>query len=223
MIRKGTILAIAITTTLFTTVIACGNKSADGRRPKVDSLPYSNSVKETKGNIEDSLIVPGSEVGKVKIGMTTEALIKAIGEPDLSDAAMGKAWLTWYNNKNRSSQLDVYTAYKDSNMGEKTVQLIRVSSQDLNTEDFIRVGASPGDIEKKFPELKYISHYRKDGTGEIVSLWADQKAGVAFEFSAVEKFKKCSAVIVFDVKRPLLSIYQSFLNIHHWTELNEAE
>jgi hypothetical protein len=220
MIRTGTILAIAITTTLFTIVIACGNKSAEGRRHNVDSLPYLNSVKETK---EDSLIVPGSKVGKVKIGMTTEALIKAIGEPDLSDAAMGKAWLTWYNNKNRSSQLDVYTAYKDSNMSEKTVELIRVSSKDLNTKDFIRVGASLGDIEKKFPELKYISHYRKDGTGEIVSLYADQKAGIAFEFSAVEKFKKCSAVIVFDVKRPLLSIYQSFLNIHHWTELNEAE
>jgi hypothetical protein len=223
MEKIGASLAKAITAILLTAVIACHNRSAEESRRNVDSSTYLNSVKEIKGNTEELLIVPGSEVGKVRIGMHSEALIKAIGQPGLSDAAMGKAWLTWYNNKNKISQLDVYTAYKDSNMSERTVQLIRVSSQDFSTKDSIHAGTSFNEIGKKVPALKYISDYRKDSTGEIISLYVDQKKGIAFEFSLIDHLKKCSAVIVFDPDRPLLSIFQSFLNIHGWMKLDEAE
>jgi hypothetical protein len=223
MMRITATLERTFTTVLFTAVMACNNRSAEGNRREVDSLFHLDSVREQiKGKNVDLLIAPGTAIGKAKIGMNTEALIKAIGEPDLSDAAMGKAWLTWYNNRNASSELDVYTAYKDSNMTERTVQLIRASSQNVSTKDSIGVGTFFGEIGKKFPGMRYVSHYRKDSTGEIVSLYADQNKGIAFEFSAVEHDKKCSSVIVFDTSRPLLSIYESFLNIHRWKKYSTA-
>ena len=222
--RIGAIFIGTLTMVFLTAVMACNDRSAEGRTRDVDSLFHLDTVgkKEKPMNV-DLLIVPGSAIGKVKIGMNTQALVKTIGEPDLSDAAMGKAWLTWYNKKSPSSELDVYTAYTDGNMTERTVQLIRASSENFRTTDSVGVGTSFGEIEKKFPGLRYVSHYRKDSTGEIVSLYADQKEGVAFEFAAVENHKKCLSVIVFDTSRLLLSVYESFLNIRRWKKINDPK
>jgi hypothetical protein len=222
--RIAAILTTTLTMVLLTAVMACNNRRAKENRRDLDSLFHLDTVGKTiKGKNVDLLIVPGNAIGKVKIGMNTEALVKTFGEPDLSDAAMGKAWFTWYNNKNASSELDVYTAYTDSNMTEKTVQLIRASSQNFTATDSVGIGTSFGEIEMKFPGLRYVSHYRKDSTGEILSLYADQKEGVAFEFAAVENHKKCLSVIVFDTSRLLLSVYESFLNIRRWKKFNDPK
>jgi hypothetical protein len=44
------------------------------------------------------------------------------GKPDMSDAAMGKAWLTWYGKKdehNNKTELNIYTHIKTPACGKK--------------------------------------------------------------------------------------------------------
>jgi len=79
MEKIGASLAKAITAILLTAVLACHNRRAEDSGRNVDSSTYLNSVKEIKGNTEEFLIVPGSKVGKVRIGMNSEELIRAIG------------------------------------------------------------------------------------------------------------------------------------------------
>ncbi|RZK58182.1 MAG: hypothetical protein EOO91_08780 [Pedobacter sp.] len=42
------------------------------------------------------LIVPGKSIGKFYLGQNVIELDSILGKPDLSDAAMGKAWSIWY-------------------------------------------------------------------------------------------------------------------------------
>ncbi len=43
----------------------------------------------------DTLIVPGERIGFIKIGADTDTVDHKLGEPDGSDAAMGKASEWW--------------------------------------------------------------------------------------------------------------------------------
>src|SRR5690606_20623318 len=65
------------------------------------------------------LIVPGQSIGNISIGMNAGEIEKILGKPDLSDAAMGKAWLTWFSKVSDTitgNELNIYTEYKDSEM-----------------------------------------------------------------------------------------------------------
>lgn len=80
---------------LFIVFTSCNNRagttgSNDTAIRKITA--DTNKVKNGPVN-SDSLIIPGESIGKVVLGENVASL-QVLGEPDLSDAAMGKAWLT---------------------------------------------------------------------------------------------------------------------------------
>ena len=144
-------------------LLACNSNKTPREEIKSDTvatLPVTdsgnNNVKNdsvtlnAENNVEvNKLIVPGESTGKAVLNMDAAGLEKKFGKPDMSDAAMGKAWLTWYGKKdehNSKTELNIYTTYKDTTIREKTVQQIRTTSSFFSTENKVHVYSSLNEI-----------------------------------------------------------------------------
>lgn len=165
----------------------------------------------TKADKDNFLIVPGDKIGSTSIGLDTEKL-GSLGKPDFSDAAMGKAWLVWYDKKNASNQkqikLMVYTTYKDSEMKEKVVSEIRVTSSQFKLKNGIGIGTSFETIKKEFPEIKEFTKYRNQRTGKEVFIYDAPSSGIAFEFISYEgESAQCIAIVIYDKRKTLNTDY----------------
>src|ERR1043166_7948146 len=87
---------------------------ADTTRTGTDRSQASSPA-DTLSNVHSNdTIIAGQSVGKIQIG-ASDATLNMLGKADLSDAAMGKAWLTWYGKQDETNrtELNVYTAYRD--------------------------------------------------------------------------------------------------------------
>ena len=161
-----------------------------------DSVPKAKPVNLT--------IIPGKSIGNVSLDQNSEELA-FLGQADLSDAAMGKAWLTWYstNSKlvNGKTELNIYTTYKDHEMKEKVVRQIRITSPDFKTESGISVGMPFSEIQKLVPNLDYTGHFQNPGTNDNVELYDDAAVGIAFEILNDGSEKTCVAIIVHPSER----------------------
>jgi len=152
---------------------------------------------------ENFIIAPGEKIGNTMIGASAETL-SALGQPDLSDAAMGKAWMSWFSKKpnNSGTELMVSTGYKDSEMKEKTIKEIRVNSPDFKTAGGNSVGNTVLDIVEEFPNIKATMAYSNIKTGQEVEVFDDQFSGIAFEIQK-EAPKKCIAIIIHEKDKPV--------------------
>ena len=156
------------------------------------------------------LIVPGESIGKIKLGMDAAGLEKILSKPYVSNAAMGKAWLTWKGKRdehNNATELNVYTTYKDSTMQEKTVQQVRTTSSSFFTADSLHVYASLEEISAKFPGLKKRAHYSEDGRSIVI--YDDEKKGIAFEIAEANEQQICTGIIVHPKGKDVTEIYIS--------------
>jgi len=127
-----------------------------------NSSPMNDSVTlNSESNAEaNKLIVPGENIGNALLNTNADSLETKFGKPDMSDAAMGKAWLTWYGKKdehNNKTELNIYTTYKDTSMQEKTVQQIRTTSSFFSTENNVHVYSSLDEIKKSFPAIQKLN------------------------------------------------------------------
>jgi len=158
-------------------------------------------------------IIAGESIGNVWLGQNTSALV-FLGPADLADAAMGKAWQTWYskNSKliNGKSELNIYTTYKDSEMKEKVVRQIRITSSDFKTPDGLGVGSSFDVISNSFAELDLLGSFAKPGSTDTVELYDVIGSGIAFEIENTGSEKKCVAVIVHTAGKKATEEYLSF-------------
>src|SRR5574337_914143 len=155
----------------------------------------------------DRLIISGERIGKVKLDEDVSSL-EVLGRPDKSDAAMGKAWLYWYGKRdehNNATELDVYTAYKDSTMREKSVQQVRTTSSQFVTANHIHVYSSLEEIEQKFPEIKKIAFYNKDGRNILI--YDAVEKGIAFEIAKANNQHICTGIIIHEKDKPVTEIY----------------
>lgn len=140
----------------------------------------------------DKMITPGGGIGKITIGQNADTVMKVLGKPDSSDAAMGSQLMTWYDKHDpKAYQLNVFS---HRNMGAKDeaisrVKAIRVTSPAFNTSEMIHAGTPFRAINKHF-SLRKITSTNKKG----VAIYNDQKGGIAFE---VDSDNICSAIIVF--------------------------
>ena len=152
---------------------------------------------------ENLVIAPGEKIGNTMIGANAETL-KDLGQPDLSDAAMGKAWMSWLskNPNNPGTELMVSTGYKDSEMKEKTIKEIRVNSPDFKTSGGNGVGYTILDIVEEFPNIKATTAYSNSKTGQEVEVFDDQVSGIAFEIQK-EVPKICIAIIIHEKDKPV--------------------
>lgn len=165
---------------------------------KENTASEKESLKRESSELPDRLVLPGKSVGKTTLGMSAEKIPELLGKADESDAAMGKAWLTWYGKKrdehNNRTELNIYTTYKDSSMQGKTVQQIRITSSFFETPGGHRVYNSSEEMKKEFPEMKLVAGYKDDG--REIQLFDDEQNGIGFEFVLAGKEQICTGIII---------------------------
>ncbi len=172
---------------------------------------------KTAGQVQDNfLVVPGEQVGKTHLGITASLLNSLLGKPDMSDAAMGKAWLTWYGKRdehNNRTRLDIYVTYKDSSMSEKVVKQIRTTSSSFHTAGNLHVYSSMVDIRQRFPGLEKAGHYNTDGRDILI--YDDKSKGIAFEQVAAGNEDICTAIIIHERNVPVTQTYIYLRSLQH--------
>lgn len=204
--------------------IACNE--SPGKNPREDSSVVKDSTvttntesvkpkEDTATHVQSSnkLIIAGKSIGNVWLGMNDSMLVAEFHKPDISDAAMGKAWLTWYGKKpdehNNKTRLDVYTTYKDTSMREKTVQQIRTTSSFFETGNGIHVYSSFKNVKTAFPQLKKAATYKDDG--REFTVYDDKEQGIAFEMVSAGAEKLCTGVII---HKPGASVTAVYISLH---------
>jgi len=168
----------------------------------------SVALNSGKNNETNKLIIPGESIGNARLNTDAANLEAEFGKPDMSDAAMGKAWLTWYGKKdehNNRTELNIYTTYRDTSMREKSVQQIRTTSSFFSTENNMHVYTSLDEIKKVFPGVQKL--YQLPNNGRNISVYDDVKSGIAFEIANANDQKICVAIIVHIKGRKVSDVY----------------
>jgi hypothetical protein len=163
------------------------------------SIPPDSLKLERNQTISgNQLIAPGKSIGLTSLGVDAETLEKNLGRPDRSDAAMGKAWLSWIGKKrddhNNQTRLDIYTTYADTTMRSKAVKQIRVTSSFFKTKEGLGVYSGLVVIKQHHPGLKAIGSYREDGRS--FAIYDAISEGIAFEIVKAGNEEICTGVIV---------------------------
>lgn len=177
---------------------------------KHDTVIVNNDQSQTDTTASESnpLIVAGESVGKISLGADAATLQSILGKPDMSDAAMGKAWETWYGKQrdehNNKTELNIYTAYKDTSMREKTVQQIRTTSSFFKTNDSVCVYSSLDEIKNKYT-VKKSAQYNSDG--RTITVYDDKKNGIAFEMASASTQNICTGIIIHPKNKSVNDIY----------------
>ncbi len=177
---------------------------------KHDTVLVNNDQLQTDTAVSESnpLIISGESVGKISLGADASTLQNILGKPDMSDAAMGKAWETWYGKQrdehNNKTELNIYTAYKDTSMREKTVQQIRTTSSFFTTNDSLHVYSSLDEIKNKYA-IKKAAQYTSDG--RAVTLYDDKQKGIAFEIASAGAQNICTGIIIHPKNKSVNDIY----------------
>ena len=140
---------------------------------------------------EEWAIIPGKSIGMTSLEENVEKLSE-LGKPDVSDSAMGKSWSTWISKDAEKNELNIYSTYKNSEMKEKVVRQIRITSSKFETPTEITTGKSLQEIQKAYPEIKLVGKYTDEKTQKLVEIYDSEKNGIAFEFTQNE----CAAIIV---------------------------
>lgn len=190
------------------TVVACNNKTPQPGQKKntVEQAAGVSMPHEGMGQEESNRIVAGKQVGKIRLGITGEELVKTLGLPDESDAAMGKAWLSYKGKAQPETELWVYTAYSDTSMRYKTVQFVRTNSAYFKTDEKVGAGSTYADLRKAYPRLKKVARRAEGKNG--IALY-DNGNGIAFEVTEAANETRCTAVLVYESSRRLLDIYRT--------------
>jgi hypothetical protein len=150
-----------------------------------------------------TVLVPGERLGHITLGLNADSVEPLLGMPDASDAAMGKAWLTWKGKENTAgpSLLQLYTTYKDTSMSVKTVKQIRTTSPYFKTVTGLHVGSTLAQLKAVFPALKKTDDYTEAGVQ--YELYDAVAAGIAFEMKA----GVCTGILVHEKGQRADSIY----------------
>jgi hypothetical protein len=177
---------------------ACTNQvNKVSKQPGIDT---ANGVlpPETGSVDNDHLILPGQRIGRTHLGISTEELIALLNKPHSSDAAMGKAWLSWYGEGNRERRLDIYTTYADSNMTKKVVKVIRINSPVFATSEGLRTGSGLKEIRNVFPNL-----YRAARKIDKQELYLVDNKGIGFIVAGV----RCTDILVYARDMDITNLY----------------
>lgn len=219
MRRRFSVLMAALVSPLCLVVMmsACQNgahKSSDEAHSDstvIAPLPESSKPERPApaAPISDRVITPGTSIGQTFLEEHPDTLIAILGKPDYQDAAMGKAWLTWFGKKrdehNNQTELNVFLTYQDSTMREKVVRQIRTTSSWFLLQDSIHVYSAFSQIKNAFPDIKYSGKYTEDG--RQLRIYDDLDQGVAFETVTAAGQTLCTAILVHVPGTPLNSVY----------------
>lgn len=175
---------------------------------------------QPKVNLE---IIAGKSIGNVALEQNTQALA-FLGPADLSDAAMGKSWQTWYSAHSKlksgatgeaesydvKSELNIYDTYKDNELKEKVVRQIRITSADFKTPQGLGAGSTFDAISGSYAMLDLLGSYTKPSTTNTIELYDVTNLGIAFEIANTGSEKICVAVIVHAAGKKATEEYRYF-------------
>ncbi|MVN78312.1 hypothetical protein GO988_18435 [Hymenobacter sp. HMF4947] len=157
-----------------------------------------------------ALVVPGRSLGQTKLGSNATTL-GALGKAAYSDAAMQKAWTTWYGRRptdgSAPNELDVYTAPQANDVDHHTVQVVRATSPWFQLANGLRVGSSLAVIWAAYGRLPLATSYPL-AAGQRY-LYDDVRRGVAFETDGTAGTSRCRALIVHTPGRAVVATYLS--------------
>ncbi|MEO3403061.1 hypothetical protein AAFN85_04105 [Mucilaginibacter sp. CAU 1740] len=223
MIRNSLIIAsIAIC------LMACGNNNkkettlADTNKiPKDTTGQHIDDKKDTTvhhtlasdtseaNNVTgtDWLVTPGKGIGHIVLDGDVRDVMKQLGKPDSSDAAMGSSLMVWFAGHGPSGNRTA--VFARHNMGGKDesvshVRKVLVTSPKFKTNDGLGVGSVKTDIDKNYT-LKATSNYT--GKKGEVKVYTDLAKGISFE---IDGSGKCVGVVVHKVN----DTAAAYLNMH---------
>jgi len=144
------------------------------------------------------LVAPGRSIGNVTLGASPETL-EQLGPAATSDAAMQKAWATWYGKSTESgaspTQFDVYTAATGPDM-HKSIQMIRATSSWFHTVGGLHPGSTLASLRQACGPFKLATSYAPTPKASLRYIYDNAKAGIAFELDGQTANSHCTAVIV---------------------------
>lgn len=185
---------------------ACQSQSSDTTTAKVAPLPPvavdAASPPATAGQAPaaaDSAapafwVEPGRSLARLRLGAEASTALAPLGKPSFADAAMQKAWGTWYGRDSARTQLDVYTAPQNNDVDHHTVQLVRTTSREFRLPNSLGVGSPLSEIQAAYGRLPLATTYQLKAGPRY--LYDDVKRGVAFETDGQAADSHCRAVIV---------------------------
>lgn len=136
------------------------------------------------------LIVPGKSVGKVTLNQNADSVMTTLGQPDLTDGAMGSSMLTWLGkNGDSTSRVSVFTQRDMGGPDESVsrVKQIRVTSLQFKTAEGIGAGAMFSDIDSRY-SVKAVDKYKQ------LKVYDDLQHGIAFDIDSLTS--RCVAISV---------------------------
>ncbi|MDO7873478.1 hypothetical protein Q5H93_01955 [Hymenobacter sp. ASUV-10] len=139
-------------------------------------------------------VEPGRSLARLRLGADAGTALAPLGKPSFGDAAMQKAWATWYGRDSARTQLDVYTAPRNNDVDHHTVQLVRTTSREFRLPNSLGVGSLLAEIQAAYGQLPLAATYQL--TAGPRYLYDDVKRGVAFETDGQAAGSRCRALIV---------------------------
>ncbi|WP_143159841.1 hypothetical protein [Chitinophaga jiangningensis] len=151
----------------------------------VETAPVTDST---------TLIQPGKRIGITVIQANADSLIKIIGKPDFSDAAMGTYLNTWYAR--HTDGIYQTSIFSQRNMGGPDEAITHVKSVYVTSHAFRTTnGLGPGTQMSTIQNLYTLQHtgtFVKDK--DSLDLYEDLKSGISFEAG---KDGICRGVLVY--------------------------
>ncbi len=139
------------------------------------------------------LVVPGRSLGSLKLG-TDAATLAAYGPADYGDAAMQKAWATWFGTGHPPAQLDVYSTMTPGQDTHQSVQVVRATSTYFRLANGLRNGSTLHQIQTCYGRLPLAARYQLKAGPRY--LYDDVARGIAFELDGTASTSHCRALVV---------------------------
>ncbi|GAB2552401.1 putative periplasmic lipoprotein [Rufibacter soli] len=173
--------------------------------------------------LEDTayLIIPGEQIGQLKLGDSPEKVQAALGKPDAGDAAMGKALSSWFSYQKDSTilhRVDVFTVREHTGMPDETVGVnqIRITSPRFSLQGHqLQVGSTLANLRPQFPGIRPVAYYLGEEKKRVYVYDAPTQ-GIVFEINGSDSI--CVAISIHakgqEIKGRYLPVHPNLVNLN---------
>jgi hypothetical protein len=194
-------LYIYFIATAFGCLLAgCTGNVQNGNMPNTATTPVTDTAvvsvkKDTVKNTtvpkqDDWLLVQGTSAGGIHLDENADTIVKKLGKPDFSDAAMQKQIMIWHTDHNKKANaVGIFTGRNAGIDETSRVLQIWLTSASFHTSQGLHTGMALDEMRKSFT-LKKTESYAYGGKNYTVY---DSMEGIAFE---TDDTGKCTAIIV---------------------------
>lgn len=216
------LLILSFPTFLFA---ACQTKSSQtgNKQPKTTTIsdtihkpsatsvapkPADSFVVKIAGNAQP-VIIPGKAIGSITIGSNPGELMKIIGRPQNSDAAMCKSLSGWRYDKVSPKEFDIAAECDPHHQMQPRIKWIRTTDSAFRTASGLGVGSTLQEIQAVFSKVAESSSY-VDSNHIQMQIWNSPLKHIAFEVTAAKAAQICKAVVVYKATGNNAELYLPF-------------